>query len=569
MTAIERRRIMTEVEAASSEAGLEAACAIAGVSVPTYHRWAARYAEAGMDGLEDLPRTGRPPSVVLSGEERDYLRRTYLRSNLRTGAGSMTLSARWAAKDEASPLTQTTREAILKPRASKHILPVDVKRCLRASAAEVSRYRDPKAGQNDGIYTPGWLRMAMDGTRRLVPGERQVWDDGSVNVGVVVPWTRGGDKCSERWGVRVARFQLLAAIDCAGDFCAGWAYVMRANDAYNAADVCAAIHRVWRLNGYAPNECVMEGGAWQASRTKDFLAASGVQLISAKGRPNQKLVEGWFNRLWTVLSVALPGGHVGRFRGEMAAENTAWQRCRDGVCDPREHFPMLTDFLTALDTAVTYLNRETVESREYGLWVPAEGYEAQAVKGHALPSGLRRYALPVREIRRMARQGMVRVSAVGPLGWPHPYAFVCNADGWRYDGGEVIVSFDPAEIGAGAVVELARDWQDHKAGTVIDEAAVCVSAAPELARDADGWRFAVLDARDDARAAKRRARARIGQQVAVYDGRGVKARHAEAEGVEQLGFAGAPPVLPSVSRKAETPEPDWAALETEAGIMVV
>lgn len=60
-----------------------------------------------------------------------------------------------------------------------------------------------------------------------------VWDDASVNVGVVVPWTRGGDKCSDRFGVRVARFQLLLGIDCATDFVCGYGYVMRGNDAYN------------------------------------------------------------------------------------------------------------------------------------------------------------------------------------------------------------------------------------------------------------------------------------------------------------------------------------------------
>ena len=95
---------------------------------------------------------------------------------------------------------------------------------MRSAPAEVARYRDPKAGQNDGIYTPGWLRMATDGSRRLLPGERQVWDDASVNVGVVVPWTRGGDACSDKFGVRVARFQLLLGIDCATDFVCGYGY---------------------------------------------------------------------------------------------------------------------------------------------------------------------------------------------------------------------------------------------------------------------------------------------------------------------------------------------------------
>ena len=61
------------------------------------------------------------------------------------------------------------------------------------------------------------------------------------------------------------------------------------------------------------------------SRTKDFLAASGVQLISAKGRPNQKLVEGWFNRLWTVLSwrcrVGMWGGSEVRWQPKIQPGN--------------------------------------------------------------------------------------------------------------------------------------------------------------------------------------------------------------------------------------------------------
>ena len=287
MTALKRAELLNRVRTAAAGCGsLAAACARAGISESTFARWAKRFADGGLDGLEDLPRTGRPPAVMPSEEEADYLRRAYLRSNLRDGSGSMTFAARWAAKDPDSPLTEATRQAILKERASKHMLPVEIRRAMRASSAEVRRYRDPKTGLNDGIYTPGWLRMSADGSRRLLPRERQVWDDASVNVGVVVPWTRGGDRCAERFGVRVARFQLLAGIDCATDYCPGYSYVMRPSDGYTAADVSHALWHVWALSGYAPDQCVMEGGSWQAGRTCDFLAASGVQLISAKGRPN-------------------------------------------------------------------------------------------------------------------------------------------------------------------------------------------------------------------------------------------------------------------------------------------
>ena len=281
--------IMHAIESGDGEGS---ACAAAGVSVAWYRRWHGRLQEAGLDGLGDLPRSGRPSGVVVSEEDAGTLRTAYLQSNRGKNLGSMSMAARNLAFRGA--LSPELCAEILKPRASKHTLPRDVIRALRAPVAESARYRDIKAGQNDGIYTPGWLRMAADGSRRLLPGERQVWDDASVNVGVIVPWTRGGDKCSDKYGVRVARFQLLLGIDCATDYVAGYGYVMRGSDAYNGGDAVRAMHGAWQLNNRMPKEVVMEGGAWQSKKMLDFLSAAGVRMISAKGRPNQKLVEGFF-----------------------------------------------------------------------------------------------------------------------------------------------------------------------------------------------------------------------------------------------------------------------------------
>jgi len=526
------------------------ACKAAGISRASYDRWVPRFEAAGREGLEDLPRSGRPPMIELSKDSKDYLRKTYLRSNLNHEAGSMTFAARYSAKNPDSPLTDAERDAILKVRSSKHLLPVDVRRACRASGAEVARYRGgAKAGQNDGIFTPGWLRMADDGSRRLVPGERQVWDDASINAGVWAPWARGGDKTSDKFGVRVSRFQLLACIDCATDMCVGYSYVMRASDGYGAADVCGALWRSWQLNGYAPVECVMEGGSWQAERTLDFLAAAGVRMISAKGRPNQKLVEGWFNRLWTVLSVMLPArGHVGRFRGEMVQGNSDWMRCRAGRADPRDFFPSLTEFLTALDKAIAYLNSERVESRQYGNWVPGDVYGAQAVKGQELRPGLRRFGLPVRVKRKIGRGGMVKVREPDQFGYPQDFRFVAD-NMFRFIGAPVWVSFDPFDVSGGAIVELAGNWLDHKSGLIVSEAATCVSSLSELIRVGDGWIVREGDARGVARDIKRKSRALIGTQVAVHDERGVKARHAEHESApgeseKQFTLGNVKPVVP-------------------------
>ena len=70
----------------------------------------------------------------------------------------------------------------------------------------------------------------------------------------------------------------------------GYAFVVHGNDAYGAADVVRALHSVWQGHGRMPKQVVMEGGSWQAHRTLRFLEAAGVRLISAKGRPNQKLI---------------------------------------------------------------------------------------------------------------------------------------------------------------------------------------------------------------------------------------------------------------------------------------
>jgi hypothetical protein len=577
MTPAQRAALMAAVRAGvAAGQAVPDACRAAGISFSTWRRWSVRHAEAGLDGLSDLPRSGRPPLVTLDEAESAYLRRAYLKSNLREGAGSMTAAARWAAKSPDSPLRQETRAAILAPRASKHALLVEVRRACRASEAEVRRYREgAKAGQNDGIYTPGWLRMTEDGSRRLLPGERWVGDDASVNVGVVVPWARGGDACSDRWGCRVARFQLLMLTDCATDMIVGYNYVMRPSDGYRAEDVVSTLWRVSMMAGYAPNQCVMEGGSWQAQRTLAYLDAAGIRMISAKGRPNQKLIESVFNRLWTVMSIELPArGQVGRFRGEMNAENTDWRRCREGVADPRAVFPELTEFLAALDRSIKYLNAETVESRGYGSWTPSEVYAAQAVRGHALPQGLRRFALPVREVRKLRRSGMVAVRAECPFGWPHTYMFALD-DAYMFDGADVRVSFDPGAIHHGAHVELASDWHDMKAGRVIAAEAQCVSPAPELFCSAGEWRIRARDGRQDASEAKRTSRARIGAQAAAFDERGVRARHGEHERrlgdtTQSCGIGeDAEPAVPALRAARPVVRADeWERLEREAGVMI-
>lgn len=576
MNATDRKTKLNAITRAIESGDAEgSACSAAGVSVAWYRRWHGRLAEAGLDGLGDLPRSGRPSSVVVSEADAAALRSAYLQSNRGQNMGSMSMAARNLAFR--GKLAPELCQAILKPRASKHTLPREVIRALRAPVAESARYRDVKAGQNDGIFTPGWLRMKDDGSRRLLPGERQVWDDASVNVGVVVPWTRGGDKCSDKFGVRVARFQLLLGIDCATDFVAGYGYVMRGSDAYNGGDAVRAMHGAWNLTGRMPKEVVMEGGAWQSKKMLSFLDAAGVQMISAKGRPNQKLVEGFFSRLWTAMSLELPAyGQVGRFRGEMAAENNAWMRCREGRADPRTLFPGLDDFLAALDRAIEFCNADAIESRTYGSWKPVEaqaGWERNSVP---VPQGLWREALPVDEERKVRRGGVIQVRTESPFGFAHDYAFAGESL-YRFDGADLRCRFDPYNIGAGAVLTLPRAWHEYPAGFCVAESVPCISPAPDMAA-VQGW----LDQRGEARDIKRRSRALVATSVAAFDprktgperstiARGTSPRLAVADyatgtaaHVEEGHDA-----LETIrrSRRAAAMTTDWKAMEKAAGII--
>ncbi len=511
MRAEARRRTLASIRAAlAAGTPLPYALLKAGVSEAWWQRW------SSATDLQDAPRSGRPPRVTVSEADATTLRTHYLRSNRARNAGSMSATARYCAAS--GLLAPDLAAEILKPRADPASLPTAVLRVFRSiSHAEFARYRDPRAGQgtNDGISIPGWLRMQDDGTP-LDPGQRQVWDDASVNVGMVVPWTRGGDPCSEKYGVRVARFQLLLASDARTDCIVSYGLVMNPNDAYRANNCIHVMFNAWRTAGGAPREVVLEGGVWQSHKMQRFISQVGTRVISAKGRPRQKLVESVFNRLWTWLSLTLPpAGQIGRFRGEMQGETQDWLACRAGKKDPRTLFPSYTDFLAALQKAIDLHNAKPVKSRVYGCqWVPADLYAERPLHLNLPVSPELRYqTLPVDVPLTIQSNGILQTSQFDPHGYKHEYSFV-TPDLYRYAGAKVRLMFDPLSITEGAAIFLARPFSGLAAGTLLNPAVPCISAAPSLGSHT-GW----LDARDSAKALKRASRALVTTAVRALDRR--------------------------------------------------
>lgn len=458
---------------------------------------------------------GRPMAVELSEPEAEELRRRYVKSNRNRHAGSMTLAARTAAKDPKSGLSDAARAAILDPRKSKHALTTAVKRACRGECGDslVAMYRDNKKRILEGMYLPGMLRMAATpdgGLRRLMAGERQSWDDASINFCVAVPFP-SPDGRGVAW--RAARFQLLAGIDDSTDFCVGWGFVVRMLDSYQAGDIISVVSHAWR--DAKPDSVMFEGGSWQSKRAVEFLESAGVRLVSAKGRTRNKLIEGWWNRLWTALSI-YSDGQIGRYRGEMRKENDLLMKCRAGSLDPLKVFPDLSQALAAIQRGIDFLQHERIESAyaHYGSWVPSEMYAAgiaarrSAGECAGLQGDFGHLAARVREERKVCR-GMCRVRALSPMGDMRPYHFA-GPELEGYEGAPVWVAFDPFERTVAADVRLARRFKDWPAGHVVGRAVPCLDAYP---RFGDEWDLGWADAHEAAARAKRLASSLVRREL--------------------------------------------------------
>ena len=491
----------------------------AGISPATYRRWRER-ARLGLP-LKDYGRCGRPPSCEVTAADAEVLRAYVIRANIGRRRVSAAGGCRLAAMDPDSGLSEALRAEILKPRSDPGALPLPVLAAVRevSAPAVVGRYRDARDGVSNGLYMPGYLRCPEGEIhRRYRPVERVSWDDGSTNFLFWVPWKRGGDRCSDRFGVRLVRGQMLACIDSGSWLCPHYRFVIRERDSYTGGDVCAALLDAWKAHGVPP-ATVMEAHCWQSDRVLDFMKRAGTELVDASGRPHQKLVERWFGRLWTAHAAVFADGHIGRFRGESWKESKEAQACREGRLDPRDAFPCMTAFLGGLDKAVDICNRTAVNSGTYGSWTPAERFAAEEPASHRLPSGLERMALPVIEERAVRRGGMVTVRAANAAGVDWEFAFALK-DGHLWEGARVSVAFDPRFPERGADVRLAGKQAHGPDFLQVDAAAVSMGPAPVLDTEGPAWSLRWFDSREQGREAKAASRAAVLSVARSADGRG-------------------------------------------------
>lgn len=394
---------------------------------------------------------GRPRDVALSPEAALALAQQIAVSNSGRDAVSATTGAWGFARESCPELLD-----VLAARSSKHDLPVAVREVAQRVRGIIPAARDTRRVRDYGVVTGG-MRLHPDG-RRLLSGEVMSIDDVTANTACCVPWPQGGDRCSDRYGVRVGRWQTLI------DHCEGSSFVpiyvsaVRWEQTYRGEDAAVVVGGLARTV-CRPDRLRLEGGVWQGGRVLAALDAMGITLESVKARPNQKLVENWINPFHTEMARIMRGrAQMGRFRGEEKAWSEVYVACRRGDKDPRLHFPMVADLLDATDRAIIIRNETRRESRTYGKWIPRDRWETD-LAAHPRP--------PVTEaevpewttapvlVVRTATRGQVVASAVSPDGESLRHTF-CAPELTEWRGRQVRVAFDPFCLDAGATIIEAK-----------------------------------------------------------------------------------------------------------------
>lgn len=443
-------------------------------------------AEALADGYA---KCGRKPKYERSARDLKALRQGYLTTNRTEDCGSAEEAARMALRrGELSPgLTAMLRQ---REAAGQDLLPESLRRQVLSAPVVVRQSRSPKNVDLDYFSAPGtmmWVADELTGHQEqfIRAGDILEADDATVNFPVCVPWEVGGDKCSDRWGVKVARFQWLVAIDAATRFVPGFSYTARPKSSYRGEDVLSLLHSLFATHGVW-RRARFERGVFESHAVTGALKAAGVKLKTVWSPHQKPFIEGLFNFMWTKLS-DMPG-QVGRFRGEMEEENKVLTSCQAGATDPRTVFPMLGDAINAFLRVLTERNQQRVRSTNYGTWIPEERWLVQRDEGRLRPLDASSAWMFAPCVRQWTVQGG-NVGGTVPIaeGWSIRYDFAAS---WlpEYDGAKVQCFFDPAapENQCEAVVVLTDNLRDVRAGTVLGRA-IQVNKVARYARRVMGW----------------------------------------------------------------------------------
>ena len=427
------------------------------------------------------------------------------------------------------------REAVFaRQRARKPLLPESITRLIALPETVVRQFRNPTDAGLDYISAHGtqmWCADEETGEQFFLRGGDMVEaDDATINFPCVVPWPMRGCACSEKWEVKVARFQWLVFMDVGSRKVLGYCYTARPKSSYRGEDVVAGIRGVCKAHGI-PRRFRFEKGVWKSNLVVNALDTLGVPRREVYSPHQKPFIEGLFNKLWTKLSVYFPEAHVGRFRGENEEANRLLTSCQSGAHDPRRYFPILAEVIQAFEEVIAENNSSPVRSANYGEWVPNERWALDMAANPLTPLATESDWI----FSPFVRQWQVAGCSVGgrvPLfpGTSVPYNFSAP-ELHQFHGALVRAYFDPHDPDCFATIALAQPWGNHRLGAVI-------ARAPQVNKTTDYIRFIMgFGAGDDRHglAARRLAATALRREVRVHAGKATFAESVERDGAGNSG----------------------------------
>lgn len=466
---------------------MSAGAAMLGVPLKTLWNVLNVYAPRGFTAHRT--KSGRRPDYLPSTAELACVREIYSKldeSEARgRGLGSSRIAAyRLAAKSDDPRITEQFRAVVLKPRKGKYV-PPSWMRLLDTPASVIDVPRDSRTTMSKHISTPrNRTIVGPDGIEiPLRCGAIAETDDGTLNFYAHIPWPFGGDKCSDKYGVRLGRWQFLPALDVHAEMCLAFDVVARNAGSYRGEDSRAIIGRTM-FDVAVPAMWRLERGAWESAIVRDALKLCQVPVFNAWHSKQKSAIERFFDRMWTPASL-IPG-HVGRDRARFRDVELLAQACMDGRRDPRDHFLSLEQAMPKIIKAVEFCNTEPIVSKSgWGQWVPQERWTAAAGE-----QGFRRLdaSLKVffsREQRVWTvRKGCIGGSVEGPqIRFP---VYFQTPELWEFEGCKVRAYFDPyADPNTGTIVLEEETWRNYRRGHVIARGVPALDLPPQavLAED--------------------------------------------------------------------------------------
>lgn len=500
--AMERWEAIRTVEMAVRSRGLtiSAACRETGLPRVNFDRWQARVKSGGIEALQDnYANCGRRPLATLDEQELLAARQLY------TQTGSATLALRMLANT--AGCREEVADVILKQRRSKHTLTPTLRGQVVVPDAVLDWHKSPKKVRRESFITPRNLSFLdrSGGEQRLLPGMLAERDDMSNNFIFWIDWPWGGDPCSDKFGVRIARGQNLLHLDAGSLRFLSFLMLVRLRDSYRADDIWQWVGQTYRDIGIPEIGERWERGIWQANQlhgtpiesghTGQEQRLGGIQALGRKIQtsqsPTTKIIENRF-RFFQRVCNTIPG-QIGAKRGEMEAVTKLWTACRAGHRDPRDYFLSYEDTCKQIEAKLQYVNSEQVEGSIYQgipneIW-HREGGDQRMTRLSAEQSYL--FARDRHVVTISKGHALVRKTAPDGvrMGW-----WFHNEELWRMEGRRIALFMDDFAPASGATLVIA---DGREAGKVIGQADL-VEGCPQFALGNDTATGAAAQAGVDA-----------------------------------------------------------------------